>query len=93
MLAWAMISNTFFSQIVRIQTERGHAVVIEGPYRLVRRPGYLGMIGFEPAMSLLLGSWWALIPSSVCVILIILRAALEDRTLQAELTGYVDYAR
>jgi protein-S-isoprenylcysteine O-methyltransferase Ste14 len=93
LLAWAMVSNTFFSQIVRIQTERGHAVVVEGPYRYVRHPAYLGMIVFEPAMSILLASWWALLPSGVCVILIILRTALEDRTLQAELTGYVDYAR
>jgi protein-S-isoprenylcysteine O-methyltransferase Ste14 len=29
----------------------------------------------------------------LCAILIILRTALEDRALQAELTGYADYAR
>jgi protein-S-isoprenylcysteine O-methyltransferase Ste14 len=50
------------------------------------------MILFEPAMSALLASWLAIIASGLCVILIILRTALEDRTLLAELTGYVDYA-
>src|SRR5512143_91135 len=36
LLAWAMTSNTFFSQIVRIQSERGHTVATKGPYRIVR---------------------------------------------------------
>lgn len=93
LLAWAMTSNAFFSQIVRIQTDRGQVVVTRGPYRYVRHPGYVGMILFEPAMSILLDSWWALLASGVCVILLILRTALEDRALQAELPGYVDYAR
>jgi len=92
LLAWAMTSNAFFSQIVRIQSDRGHAVVTHGPYRYVRHPAYVGMILFEPAMSALLASWLAIIASGLCVILIILRTALEDRTLLAELTGYVDYA-
>jgi len=93
LLAWAMTSNAFFSQIVRIQSERGHAVVAGGPYRYVRHPGYTGMIVFELAMSTLLASWWALIASGLCAILLVLRTALEDRALQAELAGYVDYAR
>ena len=92
-LAWAMASNTFFSQIVRIQSERGHAVAKEGPYRYVRHPAYIGMILFELALSTLLASWWAIIASGLCAILIILRTAFEDRTLQAELIGYEDYAR
>ncbi len=92
LLAWAMTSNAFFSQIVRIQSERGHAVITHGPYRYVRHPGYVGMIFFEPAMSILLASWPAIIAGGLCSILLILRTALEDRTLQAELPGYVDYA-
>jgi len=93
LLAWAMVSNTFFSQIVRIQSDRGHAVVTAGPYRYVRHPAYVGMILFELAMAALLASWWAFLASGVCAILLILRTALEDRTLQVELAGYVDYMR
>jgi protein-S-isoprenylcysteine O-methyltransferase Ste14 len=92
LLAWAMVTNAYFSQIVRIQSERGHTVETAGPYRYVRHPGYLGMILFEPAMSALLASWWAILAGGVCAILLILRTALEDRSLQAELTGYMDYA-
>ena len=90
---WALASNTFFSQIVRIQSDRGHAVAKDGPYRYVRHPAYVGMLLFELALSALLASWWALIAGGLCAILLILRTALEDRTLQAELPGYVDYVR
>jgi protein-S-isoprenylcysteine O-methyltransferase Ste14 len=93
LLLWAMASNNFFSQIVRIQSDRGHAIVSGGPYRYVRHPAYVGMILFEIAMSTLLASWWALIAGGLCSILIILRTSLEDRTLQVELAGYADYAR
>ena len=41
---------------------------------------------------MMLGSWWALIPGGLDAILFIVRTALEDKTLQAELGGYKDYA-
>jgi protein-S-isoprenylcysteine O-methyltransferase Ste14 len=92
-LLWAMVSNSFFSQIVRIQAERGHTVAIGGPYQVVRHPAYVGMILFELAISTLLASWWALAAGGLCASLLILRTALEDRTLRAELGGYEEYAR
>lgn len=93
LLVWAMASNKFFSQVVRIQSERGHAVAASGPYRYVRHPAYVGMLLFELGMGTLLDSRWALIVSGFCAALILLRTALEDRTLQVELNGYADYAR
>jgi protein-S-isoprenylcysteine O-methyltransferase Ste14 len=93
LFVWATASNAFFSQIVRIQPERGHTVVTGGPYHYVRHPGYFGAIVFEFAISFLLASWWAFFISVVSAALLILRTALEDRTLQAELAGYRDYAR
>jgi protein-S-isoprenylcysteine O-methyltransferase Ste14 len=89
---WATASNPFFSQIMRIQTERGHTVVTGGPYRYVRHPGYAGAILFELAVPILLASWVALIPSLLGAILLIFRTDLEDRTLQAELAGYQEYS-
>lgn len=89
---WATASNAFFSQIVRIQHERGHTVATGGPYRFVRHPAYAGAILYELAAPILLGSWWALLPSGLGAILLCLRTALEDRTLRAELPGYTDYA-
>jgi protein-S-isoprenylcysteine O-methyltransferase Ste14 len=90
---WAMVSNRFFSQVVRIQSERGHAVAKTGPYRYVRHPAYVGLALFDLALSVLLASWWALLAGGICAILLVLRTSLEDRSLQAELTGYGDYAR
>ena len=78
LFVWAMASNTFFSQIVRIQSDHGHIVATGGPYRCVRHPGYVGMILFELALSTLLASWWALAACGLCAFLLILRTALED---------------
>jgi len=93
LVVWATASNIFFSQIVRIQSERGHTVATGGPYHYVRHPAYFGAILYELAVPVLLASWWAFIASGLSAILLVLRTALEDRTLKAELTGYADYAR
>lgn len=91
-VVWAMSANPFFSATVRIQTERGHTVATGGPYRFVRHPGYVGAMLFQTMMALMLGSWWALIPAGLSAVAYIVRTALEDKTLQAELDGYKDYA-
>ena len=92
LVVWATASNAFFSQVVRIQPERGHTVATGGPYHYVRHPGYVGAILYELAVSILLASWWAFLPSVLGALLLVLRTALEDRTLQAELAGYSDYS-
>jgi len=91
--AWALAENRFFSSVVRIQTDRGHAVCDSGPYRLVRHPGYAGNIPPLLGIVLALGSVWALIPAVAALIIAVVRTALEDQTLQEELLGYRDYAR
>jgi protein-S-isoprenylcysteine O-methyltransferase Ste14 len=90
---WAMACNAFFSEGVRIQTERGHSVTTSGPYRCVRHPGYLGVIMAQMATPWLLGSLWALIPSVASAGLYVVRTLFEDRTLRAELPGYEEYTR
>jgi protein-S-isoprenylcysteine O-methyltransferase Ste14 len=90
---WSMGVNPFFEKTVRIQTERGHRVIDTGPYNFVRHPGYLGFFGWNLSAPMLLGSWWAFIPAVLSVISIVIRTALEDRTLRAELDGYEEYVR
>lgn len=90
---WALLENRFFSSVVRIQSERGHVVCDTGPYRIVRHPGYSGSILPPFAMVLALDSVWVLLPATAAVVITVVRTALEDRTLQEELTGYRDYAR
>jgi protein-S-isoprenylcysteine O-methyltransferase Ste14 len=90
---WARYTNRYFSSVVRIQSDRGQTVCKEGPYRYIRHPGYLGGFLFTVTMGLMLGSWWASIPQVIAALMLIPRTILEDRTLQAELPGYQDYAQ
>ena len=93
LMTWAMAANPFFSKVVRIQEERGHAVATGGPYRYVRHPGYTGTIASELATPIMLGSLWALIPGGLAALLFVVRTALEDKTLLEELDGYKEYAQ
>jgi protein-S-isoprenylcysteine O-methyltransferase Ste14 len=88
---WAMAANRFFSQVVRIQTDRGHTVVTDGPYRVVRHPGYTGFIVSALGSALLLGSVWALLPWAAYLAVMVARTSLEDSTLARELSGYGEY--
>ena len=91
--AWAMTENRFFSSVVRIQTDRGHAVCDSGPYRFVRHPGYAGNVFALIGIVLALESVWTLIPAAVALFIAVVRTVLEDQNLRDELQGYRDYAR
>lgn len=88
----AMAHNKYLSMYVQVAQDRGHRVATSGPYRYVRHPMYVSLVISWPALALLLGSYWALIPGLVASGLIVVRTALEDRTLQAELPGYAEYS-
>ncbi len=93
LFGWAMITNAYFSTVVRVQSDRGQTVCSSGPYRFVRHPGYVGTILQAVGLPFLLGSLWALIPGSMAVGLMIIRTALEDRMLQVELPGYREFVQ
>jgi protein-S-isoprenylcysteine O-methyltransferase Ste14 len=90
---WAMVTNAFFSAVVRIQEDRDHRVVTSGPYRIVRHPGYAGGVVSSIAMPLMLGSFWALIPAGIALIFLVIRTKNEDKMLMEELPGYTDFAQ
>jgi len=92
LFAVAKRENAFFSSTVRIQHGRGHQVCDTGPYRVVRHPGYLGMLLSLLAFPLIMESFWACIPASVGALLLVVRTLLEDRFLMEGLPGYVEYA-
>jgi len=92
LFTWSGVSNPFFEKMVRIQTEVEHRVVDSGPYSIVRHPGYVGLIITFLATPLLLPSRWICILSLVAALLLVIRTALEDRTLSAGLPGYAEYA-
>ena len=88
---WAMVVNRYFSSQVRIQTDRGQTVVREGPYRYLRHPGYAGALLTYFATPLLLDSPWTFLPVILMSVVLVIRTALEDRTLREELPGYEEF--
>lgn len=88
----AMAENPFFEKTVRIQSERNHRVIDTGPYRVVRHPGYVGMLAWVLSFPLLLTSRWAILPAALAASWLVVRTALEDRTLHRKLPGYREYA-
>lgn len=91
--SYALITNRFFSGMVRLQTERGQHVVSSGPYQWVRHPGYAGGLLSYLAAPLLLNSYWLFLPVLITVGLYVLRTSLEDCFLQENLPGYREYAK
>lgn len=88
---WALRENTFFSAVVRIQTDRRQAVCTTGPYRIVRHPGNLGMIIGTLGFPLLFQSTWSFVPAGLFIVSLLVRTHLEDVLLTKELVGYRDY--
>jgi protein-S-isoprenylcysteine O-methyltransferase Ste14 len=90
---FAFLENRFFSGMVRIQTDRGHQVISSGPYGWVRHPGYAGGLLMYLATPALMDSAWAFAPALALTIALVVRTALEDKTLQERLAGYREYAQ
>ena len=84
--------NSYASPVVKIQEDRGQMTVMTGPYAFVRHPMYAGAIPYFLGTPLLLGSLWGLVLAPFIIALLGLRAMMEERTLDAELPGYEDYA-
>jgi len=90
---WAMAVNRFFEWTARIQDDKQHYVCTTGPYRIVRHPGYVGLIVSILLYPLILGSWWGFVLGGVLAVMVVIRTAQEDHMLQKELRGYTEYAR
>ena len=93
LLGWMMRENTYLSQVVKIDKDRGHKVVTSGPYALVRHPMYTVVIILLFAVPVALGSRFAIILAVFLTLLLIVRTYCEDRTLHEELKGYSEYAK
>ncbi len=88
---WAMVVNRYFSSVARIQQDRGQVVVTTGPYRIVRHPSYAGALLAYLALPVMLDALWALVPTLLVVVALVIRTKLEDGMLREELDGYQSY--
>lgn len=87
----ALTVNTYASQLVRIQSERGQRVIDTGVYSFVRHPMYLGASLWFIGGALLLGSVCGLLVALALVGLMILRIFGEEKLLSHDLEGYRAY--
>ena len=89
--AEVMRENAYLSRT--IQVEEGQKVVDTGLYGIVRHPMYSATVLLFPAMPLVLGSWYALIPMAFYPVIIIVRLLDEEKLLTRELPGYEAYKK
>jgi protein-S-isoprenylcysteine O-methyltransferase Ste14 len=89
---WSSLVNPFFSPEVRIQADVGQRVISEGPYAIVRHPGYATILLSSLATGLALNSLLSIIPAAVYMAVTVRVTAIEDRILHGELAGYAEYA-
>jgi len=89
----AMQNNPFFSSHVRIQVDRGPHRREWWPVRPCPPSGLRGNHPLQLALPILLGSAVALSAALAMLLVVVVRTALEDRTLRNELAGYRDYVQ
>jgi protein-S-isoprenylcysteine O-methyltransferase Ste14 len=81
--------NEYASRTVEVEQQQ--RVITTGPYSFVRHPLYLAVTliyGFSP---LALGSYWALIPVALFLVVLVARILNEEKVLLRDLDGYADY--
>jgi protein-S-isoprenylcysteine O-methyltransferase Ste14 len=93
-IIWRVLAeNSFAAPVVKIQMERGQRIVTTGPYAIVRHPMYGGAIFFLLGTPLLLGSFYGLAFVPPLVILLAIRAILEERALADRFPEYAPYSQ
>jgi len=93
LVIWSILHNIYFESTVRIQTDRNQKVVMSGPYKYIRHPGYSGLFLSHIGYPLIIGSICSYIPIIIGLSLLIIRTYFEDNTLKKELKGYDLYTK
>ena len=83
--------NVYLSRVVEVQ--EGQRVIDTGLYDIVRHPMYSAVSLLYLSIPLVLGSWWALLVMSPCVLLLATRIKNEEQILREGLPGYVEYTQ
>jgi protein-S-isoprenylcysteine O-methyltransferase Ste14 len=88
----ALRANAFAVAVVRLQSERAHAVADSGVYGVVRHPFYAADPLILVGLGLWLESYVAALAAVIPVTLMVIRLRLEECFLLRELPGYAAYA-
>ena len=81
--------NSFLSRVIEVAENQ--KVIDTDVYGIVRHPMYVSMIVLYVISPIVLGSWWAVIPALVIIPVIVFRILDEEKALEQELPGYVEY--
>ena len=84
-----IIQNSYAAANITVEADQ--QVVSTGLYGLVRHPMYVGMLIFLAGTPLALGSYWGLVVLILGVIVFAFRILDEEKMLEEELNGYIDY--
>ena len=90
---WAVVlkQNSYLSRTIKV--EEGQKVIDKGLYGVIRHPMYTATIFLFLSMPLVLGSMVAFFVFLLYPVLIIVRILYEERVLEKELDGYVEYKK
>jgi protein-S-isoprenylcysteine O-methyltransferase Ste14 len=77
-----------------VQTSGDQPLITDGPYRVIRHPGYAGLLLVIIAVALFIGNWWSLAWLTVAVAgALVFRIRVEEGALMENLGDeYRDYA-
>jgi protein-S-isoprenylcysteine O-methyltransferase Ste14 len=89
--ALAFRANTFASATIEVTADQ--RVITTGPYALVRHPQYAGAFLYLFGIPLALGSYWGLLVFAGMTPFLLWRLCDEEKVLEKELPGYVQYRR
>jgi len=87
----ALRANAFAVAVVRMQSERAHALADSGPYGVIRHPFYAADPLILVGLGLWLESYVAALAAAIPIALMVMRLLLEERFLRRHLPGYTAY--
>ncbi len=86
-----MRENAYLSRTVEVQENQ--KIIDTGLYKIVRHPMYAVTIWLFLSIPLILGSWYSLICFAPYIPIIIVRIINEEKFLENNLEGYIDYKK
>lgn len=86
-----MRENEYLSRTIKV--EEGQRVVDTGLYSVVRHPMYAVTVFMFLSIPLILGSWYSFILFLHYPVIIVVRIVNEEKLLEKELLGYMEYKK
>ena len=88
-VAFVFRENSFSSATIELASNQ--KVISSGPYAWVRHPMYAGGLVMLLGIPVALGSWWGLLVATAIIPALIWRLIDEERFLDRNLPGYLEY--